>query len=141
VLVELAELLDRAPLRKRAAAALAHYARRIATQPMAMPEMLVAMQRSLAGSRHVVIASPGSGGDGTDATGAAMARAFHEGFRPNDSLVRVDERPSRARLAALVPWLGPLSARGGQATAYVCVERACKAPAQTVEEFVAALEG
>jgi uncharacterized protein YyaL (SSP411 family) len=136
VLVELGELTDRADFRSRATSTLEHYARRLGAQPLAMPQMLVAMQRAEAGARHVVIAAPGTG---EDPTAAAMAREFHRGFRPNDLLVRVDERPQRARVAALAPWIGPLSARGGQATAYVCVDRVCRAPAQTVEEFAAAL--
>jgi uncharacterized protein YyaL (SSP411 family) len=136
VLVELGELTDRADLRAQATSTLEYYARRLAAQPLAMPQMLVAMQRALAGARHVVIAAPGAG---DDATAREMARAFHRAFRPNDLLIRVDERPQRARIAALAPWIGPLSARGEQATAYVCVDRACKAPVQTVDEFAAAL--
>jgi len=39
----------------------------------------------------------------------------------------VDER-SQARIAAVAPFVAPLSAKAGAATAYVCVERACHAP-------------
>ncbi len=142
VLLELAELLDRADLRKRADVMLERFARRLASQPLAMPQMLVAMQRAESGARHVVIAAPGAGAGGVtpaDPGVAAMMRAFHARFRPDDLLIRVDERPSRGRLAALVPWVGPLVARGDVATAYVCVDRACSAPVSTVEEFTAAL--
>ena len=142
VLLELAELTDRADLRSRARGLLDVFSGRIAGQPLAMPMMLVAMQRAEAGARHVVIAAPGAGAGGAtpaDPVVAAMARAFHAAFRPHDLLLRIDERPSRGRLAALVPWIGPLVARDDAATAYVCVDRACRAPVATVEEFVEAL--
>jgi uncharacterized protein YyaL (SSP411 family) len=139
LLVELGELLDRKDLRTAAQKTLAHYARRLAGHPLAMPQMLVAMQRAEAGARHAVIAAPGVGGVDAHPDAAAMTRAFHAAFRPHDLLVRVDERPSRARLAALAPWIGPLVAHAGSATGYVCADRVCRAPARTVEEFAAAL--
>ncbi len=142
VLLELAALTNRADLRTRAQALLDTFAGRIATQPLAMPMMLVALQRAEAGARHVVIAAPGAGAGGAtpaDPGVAAMARAFHTTFRPNDLLLRIDERPSRGRLAALVPWIGPLVARDDAATGYVCVDRACRAPVTTVDDFMAAL--
>ena len=141
VLLELGDLLARDDLRAAARGTLDHYAKRLATMPLAMTQMLVAMQRSLAGARHVVVAAPGNAPAAAEPAAAAMTRAFHQEFRPFDFLVHTDERPMRARLAALVPWIGPLVPRDGATTAYVCVDRACKAPARTLEELAVALGG
>jgi uncharacterized protein YyaL (SSP411 family) len=139
LLLDLGDLLDREDLRTLARRTLDHYARRLATQPLAMTQMLVAMQRALAGSRHVVLAAPGNAPAAAEPAAAAMTRVFHAAFRPFDLLVRTDERPMRARLAAITHWIGPLVPRDGETTAYVCVDRACRAPARSLEEFTSAL--
>ena len=46
---------------------------------------------------------------------------------PRDLVVLVDES-SQKRITAVAPFVAPLVAKGGAATAYVCVERACHAP-------------
>jgi len=142
VLVELAELLDRDDWRGRARIALDAFAARLVAQPIAMPMLLVALLRAEAGARHVVVAAAGSGAGGAlpaDPAVRALVRRFHAAFRPFDLLLRIDDRPARGRLAALVPWIGPLVAKDGAATAYVCVDRACRAPVTTVADFAEAL--
>jgi hypothetical protein len=134
-LQKLAALLDRADWRERAARCVAYYARRLAPQPLAMPEMLAAMDASRIASRHVVIA-----GEPDAADTRAMIRAFDRRFLPHDLLLVVDGGERQRRLAALAAFVAPLTARGGHATAYVCVNYACRLPTTDVETFAAQID-
>ncbi len=98
-----------------------YHARRLAGAPWAMPVMLVAMEAAAHPARHVVIA-----GEASPERDALLAVA-RRGFRPFDDVVVVDEG-SRAALAPLAPFAASLHPRDGRATAYVCVDRACRLP-------------
>jgi uncharacterized protein YyaL (SSP411 family) len=132
---KLAALLDRADWREKSERAFAYFARRLAPQPLAMPEMLAAMDGARVAARHVVIV-----GDSQAPDTRAMIREFDRRFLPDDLLlVAVPGEPQR-RLAALVPFVGPLTAQGGRATAYVCVDYACRLPTTDLETFAAQLD-
>jgi uncharacterized protein YyaL (SSP411 family) len=77
------------------------------------------MMDAEAAPRHVAIVA----GSGLDAMVAEARRAAG----PRDALLVVDAT-TQARVAALAPFVAPLVARDGKATAYVCVERMCHAP-------------
>ena len=134
-LQKLAVLLDRADWRERAARTDRYYARRLAPQPLAMPEMLVAMDAARGAPRHVVIA-----GDPEAADTRAMIREFDRRFLPGDLLLVADGGERQRRLAALAPFVGPLTRKGGRATAYICVDYACRLPTTDLETFVAQLD-
>jgi len=125
VLLALAALTDREDYARHAQATLDTFARRIAEHPSAMPMMLVAMIDSLAPPRHVAIVAGTAGTGGDDAR--ALVAAARVAASPRDLVLLVDPA-SQARIAAVAPFVAPLEARAGAATAYVCVERACHAP-------------
>ena len=126
VLLDLAAWTGSADLAARARGTLDHYARRLGSQPSAMPKMLVAMMTALEPARHIVIVAGSKGPRGEDTQG--LLAAARRAATPRDALVVTDGGPGHARTAAIVPWLAPLVARDGRATAYVCVDRACHAP-------------
>ena len=134
-LQSLAVLLDRDDWREKAQLTLAFYARRLEKNPAAMPQMLVAIDLAEAAPRHVVIAG---------APGAADTRAFvsefNHRFLPHDLLLLADGGAAQRRLAALAPFTGSLAPRNGKATAYVCVDYACRLPTTDRAAFAAQLD-
>jgi len=110
-----------------------YHARRLGGAPWAMPVMLVAMDAAAHPARHVVIA-----GERSPERDALLAVA-RGGFRPFDDVVVVDEG-SRAALAPLAPFAASLHPRDGRATAYVCVDHACRLPVTEPEALAEQLK-
>jgi len=135
-LQQLAVLLDRPDWKRKAARAFDYYGRRLEPYAAAMPRMLVAMDLARATPRHVVIA-----GDPAAADTRALIREFERSFRPYDVLLVVGGGERQKRLAALVPFVAPLATRDGRATAYVCVDYACRLPTTDPKIFAAELQG
>jgi uncharacterized protein YyaL (SSP411 family) len=134
VLLRLGRLLDRREWLDLAARALDYYGRRLASHPTAMPQMLVAMELAATPPRHVVIAGPRDGADTR-----ALLREFDRRFRPHDDLLLVDEG-SAPGLASLAPFTATLAARHGRATAFVCIDYACRLPSEDPVAFAAQLD-
>jgi hypothetical protein len=123
VLDSLATLLDREPWRERAARTFDAFARRLANGAIAMPHLLVAMDRAAAPARHVVIA-----GDPGAADTRALVAEFERRYLPRDVLIVTGGEAWTRTLAPLVPFAAGLPRQDGRATAYVCVDYACAAP-------------
>jgi uncharacterized protein YyaL (SSP411 family) len=107
-----------------------------ARAPHAMPQMLCALELALEPPRHVVIA-----GDPTQADFRALVAVLHERLGPRRSLLAADGGGGQRWLATLAPWLADMTPRDGRATAYVCEEFACQAPASDPETLRARLRG
>jgi uncharacterized protein YyaL (SSP411 family) len=123
VLHTLAELGDREDWRARTQRLFAFYAARLHEHPVAMPQMLVAMDLASAPARHVVLAGePGS----ADLKG--LVAEFDRRFLPRDFLLVAPGGSAQKQLAKIAPFVAPLVQRDGRATAYVCVDRACRLP-------------
>jgi len=131
----LGTLLDRAAWRDAARGTFAYYARRLAEGAAAMPQMLAAMQSAGRGARHVVIA-----GDPAAADTRALVAEYHRRFLPDDRLLVAGDEESRRVLARLAPFAASLAAAGGRATAYICVDYACRLPVQDPAAFAAQLD-
>jgi uncharacterized protein YyaL (SSP411 family) len=134
-LLVLAALLDRDDWREKARRTLDAYARRLDRNPIAMPQMLAAMDLERAPQRHVVIA----GREGAEDT-RALIREFDRRFLPHDALLVVDRPEHRKRLAALAPFAAALEPMQGRATAYVCLNYACRLPTTDLAAFAAQLD-
>ncbi len=131
----LGTLFDRPDWRDAAASAFAYYSRRLADGAAGMPQMLAAMLAARRPPRHVVIA-----GDPDAADTRALVAEYRKRFLPDDRLLLVGEGESRRRIARLAPFAGSLEARGGRATAYVCVNYACRLPVNEPSDFGAQLD-
>jgi hypothetical protein len=134
-LLTLGALLGRHDWSERARRALDHYARRLAQAPLAMPQMLVAMDLERSCPRHVVVAGPRGAADTR-----AMIREFDRRFLPHDVLLLAEEGERGRRLAALAPFTAALGPDHGRATAYVCVNHACRLPTTDLRAFAAQLD-
>jgi uncharacterized protein YyaL (SSP411 family) len=131
----LGTLFDRTDWRDAAAAAFTYYARRLADAAAGMPQMLVAMQSARHRARHVVIA-----GDPAAADTRALIAEYHRRFLPDDRLLVASGGESGQRLARLAPFTAALGVTGGRATAYLCVDYACRLPVQDPGAFGAMLD-
>ena len=100
-----------------------------------MPQMLVAMDLERATPRHIVVA-----GAADRADTRAMTDAFNRRFLPHDLLLFVDGGARQKDLARLAGFVEPLVMKNGKATAYVCVNYACKLPTTDATEFAAQLD-
>ncbi len=134
VLVTLAALLDREPWRQRAQRLLDTYAARLATNPIAMPRMLAAMDLAAAPPNHVVIA-----GDPEAADTRMLIREFDRRFLPRELLLVVPPG-ARGKWERLAPFAAALTPVGGAATAYICTNYACRLPVTDPEAFAEMLD-
>ena len=134
-LLMLGALLNRADWRDKARRALDYFARRLGDGAAAMPQMLAAMDLERSGMRHVVIA----GRAGAPDTRALVAE-FDRRFLPHDALLLAGGGEDQKRLAALASFVGPLAPKSGKATAYVCVDYACRLPVTDPAAFAAQLD-
>ena len=130
----LGRLLDRREWLAIAEQTFDYYASRLAGGPAAMPQMLAAMDAAASPVRHVVIA-----GDPAAADTRELVAAFDRRFLPDDLLLVVSPA-SRPALERLAPFAAGLTPRDGRATAYVCVDYACRLPTTDPAAFAARLD-
>jgi uncharacterized protein YyaL (SSP411 family) len=131
----LGTLLDRRDWLEQARRTFDYFARRLGAGAAAMPQMLVAMDLARATPRHIVVAGRADAAD----TRALIAE-FDGRFLPHDVLLLADGGERQKALAMLAPFVGPLIAKDGRATAYVCVGYACRLPTTDKAAFAAQLD-
>ena len=120
--------------RVRAERTIAFHARRLSSAPWAMPRMLATMVRASSPPRHLVIVGPRDRDDT-----CALVAAYESRLRPDDDLVVVTDE-TREALAKLVPFAAALPMKENRATAYVCVDYACRQPVHEPTELAALLD-
>ena len=99
-----------------------------------MPRMVAVMERASSPPRHVLIVGP----HGRDDT-RSLVRVYESRLRADDDLVLVSDE-TREALARLVPFAAALPVKDGRATAYVCVDYACRQPVHEPAELAAILD-
>ncbi|HET7827022.1 MAG TPA: thioredoxin domain-containing protein [Anaeromyxobacter sp.] len=105
--------------------ALRHYARTLEEQPMALSEMLLALDFATDTPLEVVLVWPRGDGAPPEPFVSVLRRAF----LPNRALAGAEEGEGVARLAKLALVAEGKVAAGGRATAYVCEKGFCRLPA------------
>ncbi|HUA17785.1 MAG TPA: thioredoxin domain-containing protein [Bryobacteraceae bacterium] len=130
VLLRLAHLTDRTDLREAADRTLRALASKIAAQPVAVPQLLVALDYWLGPRREIVIAGEPH---------AALARDFlshvRARFLPNTVTLLAGSDGSRERLARVFPAAANMEPIAGQPTAYVCQDYVCQLPTIELSKF------
>jgi uncharacterized protein YyaL (SSP411 family) len=96
----------------------------------AVPMMLSALSVYHAGMPQIVIA-----GDADAPDTRALLDALRVAYRPAAVVVPAFSQ-HRTALERVLPWVQPMAARDGRATAYVCRDFACQAPVHTAEALV-----
>ncbi len=102
--------------------------------PQALPQLLCALELVLEPPRQIVLA-----GDPRSADFRALAAVTVEQLGPHRGLVAADGGEGQRWLATRAPWLADMKPLGGAATAYVCEDYVCHAPARTPAELRAVL--
>jgi uncharacterized protein len=126
-LLRLANFTDNHELREAADRTLRALSRRIAAQPPAVPQMLVAFGESLAKQRQIVIIG----------NNKPLLEAVNSRFLPHTALIVIDSAETRAKLSRYLPSLADMTNEG---QAYVCQDYTCQLPTNDVARLVELLQ-
>ena len=133
VLLKLALLLDRNDYRQRAEDVLEELSGGMEKVSGAFGRLLCALDFATSEPREVAIV-----GDPRSPDTRALVETVYKRYLPNKVVAGHDPEDEEA---GLIPLLAERPARDGRATAYVCVQYACKAPTTDPEELARQLVG
>ena len=129
-LLRLAHFTNRPELRHAAERTLAALGPKISAQPVASPQILVALNYYLSPKREIVFA----GSRASDST-RTFLRAARNRFQPHAVTLLIDSSERRAQLTKIFPGAQSMLEIGGQTTAYVCENYACSLPTNELSKF------
>jgi len=110
--------------RRRAEASFRYLAETLKSNPVALSEMLLAVDFYLDAPKQILIVAP----RGKKEKAAPLLSEFRSRFVPNRILSVVSEGGEQEKTARIIPILDGKEAAEGKATAYVCENRVCKLP-------------
>ena len=129
-LLRLAQIANRDDFRARALKTLAAFADQLTKTPTALPQMLVALDASLAKPRQVVIAGPREA-----ASTRALLREIHAHFIPNKVVLLADGGPGQQWLGERLEFVKTVGVLDGKPAAYVCENFVCQLPTTDVAKL------
>lgn len=129
-LLRLSGLTDRQPWRAQAEKVVTVFGDHLTKAPTTLPQMLCALDASLAKPRQVVIAGQRNGEDTK-----ALLREVHRHFIPNKLLVLADGAEGQQWLGEKLEFIRTVGPLGGKATAFVCENFVCQLPVTNTEEL------
>jgi uncharacterized protein YyaL (SSP411 family) len=132
-LLRLARIAGKDDWRRAAGRALAAFSMRVLENPESMPQMLAALEYSLATPSQIVLV-------GSRQACTPFLEAIGRRFLPTAAVLLVDGEGARATLARYAPEIEGMKETGGAATAYVCDNFVCRAPVVDPQEFARSLE-
>jgi len=130
-LLRLFEFTTKDAYRGRAENTFRYMAETLRSNPVALSEMLLAVDFYLDTPRQILIVAP----RGKREEGAPLLSVFRSRFVPNRIVSVVSEGEELDNNARLVPLLAGKVAADGRVTAYVCENRVCKLPTSDPFEF------
>ena len=133
-LLRLAQITDRQDFRDQAIKTLGVFAEQLTKTPTALPQMLVALDASLAKPRQIVIAGPRD----SDAT-RALLRETHAHFIPNKIVLLADGGAGQQWLGGRLEFVKTVGPLDGKPAAYVCENFVCQLPTSDVAKLRALL--
>ncbi len=122
-LARLGQALENEGYTKRAANVLQAFDATLQRAPLALPEMLVALDFQVGPTRQIVVSGTRDAPDT-----AAMLKAAREPFLPDSIILLADNGASQEFLASHVDLFKDLKPLDGKATAYVCENFTCHLP-------------
>jgi len=130
-LLRLSQMLDEKPFREMAENTLSAFGQRLQQSPGELPQMLVALDFSLAQPKQIVIAGKPDAADTQ-----AMRHAVYGQFVPDKIVLLADGEEGQAFLAKHLQFIQGVQAMDGNATAFVCKNDACQLPTTNVDAIV-----
>ncbi len=130
-LLRLGEYTTRDDYRVRAEKLLTTFLGSTSAHPMALPEMLIALDFYTDKAKEIVIVSP----PGKIEKAKPYLKELRKNFLPNRILTVATEGEDLESHARLIPVAGKKSALKGKATAYVCEKGVCQLPATDPAQF------
>jgi uncharacterized protein YyaL (SSP411 family) len=130
-LLRLHEFTTNAGYRSRAETTLRYMAETLQSNPVALSEMLLAVDFYLDTPKQVLVVAP----QGKREDAAPLLEAFRRQFLPNRIFLFVTEGEELLRSARTVPLLEGKEVTGGKVTAFVCENRVCRLPTSDPDEF------
>jgi uncharacterized protein YyaL (SSP411 family) len=122
-LLRLAQIKDAPECAERAKKTIAAFSDRLTQSPTTLPQMLVALDASLAKPRQIVIAGP------RDAAAThALLREVHTHFLPDKILLFADGGAGQQWLGERLEFLRTVAPLDGKPAAYVCENFVCQLP-------------
>jgi len=109
----------------------AAFASRLSSSPMALNEMLLALDFMQDAPRQLVVMAP----RGDRPAAEKLLKEFNSFFLPNRTLVVVCEGEELERASEHVPLLRGKKADGARAVAYLCENKSCRLPTSDPEEL------
>ncbi len=122
-LLRLAQIVDRPEYRDRATKTLAAFSPQLTKAPTSVPQMLCALDASLAKAQQVVIA-----GQRDAAETRALLREVHKHFTPNRIILLADGGAGQKWLGERLEFLRTVGPIDGHAAAFVCEDFVCQLP-------------
>ncbi|MBP6830952.1 MAG: thioredoxin domain-containing protein [Deltaproteobacteria bacterium] len=123
---------------QRAEMTLRAFSSTLAARPLALDQMLLALDWATDAAREIVVVVPE--GSGALATGARpFLDLLRRSLQPNTVLVVATEADLSGDLGRLVPSARGKRLRAGQATAYVCERGSCRLPTSDPRAFATLL--
>ena len=122
-LLRLAQIVNDPSCRDRAAKTINAFADQLAKVPSAMPQMLCAIDASLAKPRQIILA-----GQAGDAATRNLLHEVHALFIPNKLLLLADNGEGQKWLGEKLDFLRTVGPIDGKPAAYVCQDFVCQLP-------------
>jgi len=122
-LFRLSHALNEKSFREMGERTLAAFGNHLQQVPSAMPQIMVALDFSLAKTKQIVIT-----GKLANADTQTMLRMVHKNFISNKIVLLADGTEGQAFLGKHLEFIRAVEARGGQATAFVCEDFTCQSP-------------
>ncbi|MBT3983900.1 MAG: thioredoxin domain-containing protein [Bacteriovoracaceae bacterium] len=135
-LLRLHEFTTNDQYRKRAVAVFKAFSGTLTSNPLALSEMLLALDFYHDKAKEVIIVTP----EKSDKTSSKMISILRASFLPNRIIAIVGEGGPLNKLASTIPLIGGKFAMEGKSTAYVCEKGVCLRPTTDPSIFKAQIE-
>ena len=129
-LLRLSQITGDSALHDRAVKTIAAVSEQLARFPAALPQMLCALDASLAKPRQIIIAGPRE-----SAATRALLREIHAHYVPGKLLLLADGGPGQQWLGERLDFLKTVAPISGEPAAYVCENFVCQLPTTDVAKL------
>ena len=133
-LIRLGRITAEVNLEEKVDALFRAFSQKVNRGPSAFTQLLIALDMAVGPTYEVVIA----GYPGADDS-QSMLSALRDEFAPNKVILFRPEGEDRPRISEIAEFTAAQHALDGKATAYVCIDYACRLPTTDIREMLASL--